>query len=1104
MDVADWLQQLGLERYAEAFRENDIGFSVLPALTADDLKELGVASVGHRRQLLEGIAALRTAPPAREGGASAERRQLSVMFCDVVGFTALSARLDPEDLGTIIREYQARVAGAVGAWGGFIARYVGDGILVYFGWPEAHEADAEKAVRAALAVVETVGGEPVHAERLQVRIGVATGLVVVGEPIGTSSARQQTAIGETPNLAARLQALAAPNGIIIDAVTRRQIGTLFDCCDLGAFELKGLAGPVKAWQVMCEADANSRFQALRGDNATRLVGRQEELDLLLRRWKQAGAGQGRVVLISGEPGIGKSRLLAALDEELQALPHTNLRYFCSPHHQDSPLHPVIRQLEMAAGFARDDDPAGRAIKLKSLLALAKTPDEDVALVMALLLPTQEPSILESPKRRTERTFDALISLVERLSIEHTLLMVFEDVHWADPSTLDFIDVLIRRIVHSSSLLILTFRPEFSAPWVGHAGITLLTLSRLDRDDATILATQLTSQRRLPAALIDNVVTQSDGIPLFIEELTRSVMESAEVTPASAIAVPATLHASLMARLDRIPVAKQIAQIGAVIGRDFPRTLVAGVTRLSEAQLTRGFDELVASGIAFRRGVGPDVVYTFKHALVQEIAYDSLLRRRRGELHAAIVELAEHTESDAGIEPGVLAYHCAQAGLTAKAANYYRIAGERSAERLGMAETRRQLEQGLQLAERLPAGPDRYRLEAELWIGLGRILLPTKGQAHPETRSALSRAVDICRRFDSGAMLIRALYGLGIVEEVRGDLRGAQTIGEELVALAAARNDPSIALAARARLGSALFYQGRFMAAQDVLSQAVDLLAQGTPMSFDVAVSSTPALPVLSFMANTFACLGNTDEAVTYSQQAVRQARQLAPTSLAFALHGQLRTAIIMDDVPWCRETAEQQVALCEEYSLPPFLSNALCALGWTSARCGNAPEGLRLLTEGTRMLDALGSKVSASMISGLMADTLALSGRTSDAMAVLDEALALAVQTGAAWLDAELLRRKAELLSCGPPGDPVAVEAEFQRAIDIARSQSARLLELRASLGLSKLLCRDGRRDEAHVLLRSICGWFAEQSGAADVADAHSLLAALNVHTVTNAGDANA
>ena len=680
MDVADWLRALGLEQYETTFRENDVDAELLPKLTAESLKELGVTSFGHRHRLLEAIAALclKDRPPGDPhppssatgnvvaSGTTAERRPLSVMFCDLIGSTALSARLDPEDLREVIRGYQACVVATIQQFDGFIARYVGDGVLIYFGWPEARETDAERAVRAGLAVAAAVSGISASGEPLHVRVGIATGLVVIGEPIGSGDSRQQTAVGETPNLAARLQGLAGPDQVVIDVATRRQIGGLFECQDLGTVELKGLPVAVPAWQVLGEGVVESRFDALRGSTMMPLIGREEELELLLRRWQRAAAGEGRVVLLTGEPGIGKSRLLVEFEAQLATETHATLRYFCSPQHQGSALHPVIARWEQEAGFARSDTAEQRLCKLELVVGPDGLSSTDVALLAGLLgIPTDEryPRSDLSPQQRKDRTFALLRRRLASLAQRRPVLVLFEDAHWVDPSSLELFDTLVSQITDLPILLVISFRPEFVPPWVGRAGVSLITLTRLDRRQSATLAAQVTTAHVLTPAIMERIIAQTDGVPLFIEELTKAILDTPPNESPLMLAVPATLQASLMARLDRLPAAKHVAQIGAVIGREFSHNLLIATAGLVAVQLSKGLDELVAAGLVFRRGLPPDAIYSFKHALVQEIAYESLLKARRQHVHGRIAETArDQLQEWANAEPEIIAHHFTQAGL----------------------------------------------------------------------------------------------------------------------------------------------------------------------------------------------------------------------------------------------------------------------------------------------------------------------------------------------------------------------------------------------------------------------------------------------------------
>src|SRR5580704_1737232 len=706
MDVAAWLRGLGLERYEQAFLDNEIDEGVLPSLTAEDLKDLGVTLVGHRRRLLDAVAALGAASPAATVTAApsaspappaeAERRQLTVMFCDLVGSTALSTRHDPEDLRELIGDYHRAVAETVGRFDGFVAKYMGDGVLIYFGYPQAHEDDAERAVRAGLAVIEAVGRLPAR-QHLSVRLGIATGLAVVGDLIGAGSAQEQAVVGETPNLAARLQALAAPNTLIIGEATRRQVGGLFDLADLGPQALTVFAEPQPAWRVIGESGMLSRFEALRSGE-TPLVGRDEEVEILMRRWKQAKMGEGRAALISGEPGIGKSRLTAALSEHIGTEPHTRLRYFCSPHHQDSALYPFIVQLERAAGFARDDTVEAKLGKLRALLVPSTRGDDDIALLSDLLsLPSSATDLNLSPQRRREKLFDAMLRQLEAESRHRAVLMVFEDAHWIDPTSRELIDLTVDRVRRLPVLLVVTFRPEFQHAWGGQPHVTMSALNRLGGRDGAALVERLAGNAGLPEEIVDEIVARADGVPLFVEELTKAVLETGDrdnrVAPVmatkslAALSVPATLQASLMARLDRLgPAPKDVAQIGAVLGREFAYELIEPVAQRDEMELQAALGQLSDARLLFCRGTAPHSSYLFKHALVQDTAYGTLLRGKRQELHARVAAVLERNFAElVERRPELLAHHLSAAGETERATDQWLKAGQYATARLAHLE-----------------------------------------------------------------------------------------------------------------------------------------------------------------------------------------------------------------------------------------------------------------------------------------------------------------------------------------------------------------------------------------------------------------------------------
>ena len=875
--IAEWLEKLGMSEYAERFAENGIDFGVLPDLTDQDLKDIGVI-LGHRRKLLRAIAELneveksplKAAPSAATSATpqdAAERRQVTVMFSDLVGSTALAARMDPEDLREIISAYQKCVAETVGRFGGFVAKYLGDGVLIYFGYPHAHEDDAERAVRAALELIAAVGALKAVSS-LQTRVGIATGLVVVGDLIGTGSAQEQAVVGETPNLAARLQALAEPNAVVIAESTRKLLGNLFELQDLGTREVKGIAEPVRAYAPLRASSVESRFEALHGAALTALVGREEELELLLRRWSRTKTGEGQVVLLSGEAGIGKSRLTAALLERLVGESHTRLRYFCSPQHTDSALYPVISQMERAAGFVHDDTAQTKLDKLDAVLAQTSTSTADAALFAEMLsLPNdgRYPKLDVTPEQRRQRTLSALVSQMEALARQNAVLMIFEDAHWTDPTSLEAFGRVIDRIASLRVLLLVTFRPEFAPPWIGQSYVTAVTLNRLPKRAIDAMINGVVGNKLLSASIRHDIIERTDGIPLFVEEMTKAILEAesegearrtAAAIPVTALAVPASLQASLMARLDRLGPAKEVAQIGAAIGREFSHALLSAVVSKPETELASALDRLVQAGLLFRQGVPPHATYLFKHALVQDAAYGTLLRSQRQQMHALIASILETRFAEIVVaQPEELARHCSEAKQVEKAVGYFLEAGRQSLQRSAMAEAAAHLRKGLEVLSQAPDGTARQESELHLQILLGRALIATKGYSAPEPGEAYVRARQLCEQLDKPQELGPILYGHFVFRCVRGELDQAEHYADDIRQFGETRKDKKWRQIGAACSGLICTSLGEFAAARMNYENALSL---GQP-SVDISIN----------FFRTLLYLGHIDQAKLWRDRALR-------------------------------------------------------------------------------------------------------------------------------------------------------------------------------------------------------------------------------------------
>lgn len=1120
MDLGGWLRSLGLEQYEATFRENKIDETVLPHLTAEDLKELGVTALGHRRKLLDAIAALRrdthASPAATLGSApvhasprdAAERRQVTVMFSDLVGSTALSARMDPEDLREVISAYQQCVAETVCRFGGFVAKYMGDGVLVYFGYPQAHEDDAERAVRAGLELVKAVTGLKTHAV-LQTRIGIATGLVVVGDLIGSGASQEQAIVGETPNLAARLQGVAKPNVVVIAEGTRRLLGDLFELEDLGAKDLKGIAGPVRVWSALRAGSAEGRFEAFHGTGLTDLVGREEELELLLRRWSAAKTGEGQVVLISGEAGIGKSRVTAALLKRLAAEPHTRLRYFCSPQHTDSALYPIIGQMERAAGLAHDDKPQRRLDKLDAVLAQTSASITDAALFAEMLSLRNDgryPALELTPQQRRQKTLDALISQLEALTRQNPVLMIFEDAHWTDPTSLEVFGRVVDVIATVPVLLIVTFRPEFDPPWIGQPHVTAVTINRLTQRDVGAMIDRVVGNKLLTASIRRDIIERTDGVPLFVEEMTKAVLEAESegaarrmvaAVPSPDVAVPASLHASLMARLDRIGPAKEVAEIGAAIGREFSHALLASVARKPEAELGSAIARLIQAGLLFRRGVPPHATYLFKHALVQDAAYGTLLREPRRALHARIVETLESQFAEiAESRPEILAHHCTEAGLIEKAAGLWGKAGQRSLERSALVEAIEQLTRALGQIAALPATPALRREQIKLQVAIITPLLHVKGYASPETKAAAERARLLIEEAEAleeppedPLLLFAVLYGLWTSSYVASNGDIMRELGAQFLALAKKQGRTAALLTAHRMMGITSMCAGEFERGRAHLDKGIALYdhAEHRPLAARFGVDAR--VSILSYRSWALWFLGYPRAALADADLAIKEARAIGQAAtLMYALRHPTITYFQCGDYAKAIAATDELGVLVEEKGSRHWKPLGMMNQGWLAAAAGKPSDAIRMLTSGIAAYRSTGAAVWTPSYLSQLARAHAELDQFDDAWRWMGEAFKAAEINKERWWEAEVHRMAGEIALISPEPDAAKAEAYFERALAIAREQQAKSWELRAAMSMARLWCDQGKPDEARALLAPVYGWFTEGFDTLDLKQAKTLL----------------
>jgi class 3 adenylate cyclase/predicted ATPase len=1116
--IAEWLAGLDLGQYTQVFDENGIDFSVLPDLTDQDLEKLGVL-LGHRRKLLRSIANLKSvgsdAPSVQVAAApaaprlldSAERRQVTVMFSDLVGSTALSARMDPEDLREVISAYQRCVADTVRRFDGFVAKYMGDGVLVYFGYPQAHEDDAERAVRAGLKLIRAVTALGAQLS-LQTRVGIATGLVVVGDLVGTGEAQERGIVGETPNLAARLQGIAQPNMAVIADSTRRLLGNLFELEPLGLQDLKGIAGPVPAWAALRPNSVESRFEAMRTASMTALVGREEESELLMRRWYRAKAGEGQVVLLAGEAGIGKSRLTAALLERLASESYTRLRYFCSPQHTESALYPIIGQMERAAGFSYDDKPQARLDKLEAVLAQTSTSSKDAALFAEMLsLPSEGryPVLDLTPQQRRQRTLEALISQLAGLESHNPVLMIFEDAHWADPTSLELFGRVADRIQALRILLIVTFRPEFAPPWIGQPHVMAMTINRLTQRDVGAMIDRVVGNKHLPPSIRQDIIERTDGIPLFVEEMTKAVLEAESegaarrtvaAAPSPTLAVPPSLHASLMARLDRLGPAKELAQIGAAIGREFSHALLAAVAYKPEAELASGLDRLMEAGLLFRHGVPPHATYLFKHALVQDAAYGTLLREPRRALHAHIAKAVESQFAEiAESQPELLAHHWTEAGVIEKAANLWGKAGQRSLERSALAEAVVQFTRALDQIVSLAPTPALRREQIKFQVALANALMHSRGYASPDSKAAFDRARMLIERGEAlgespedPLVLFSVLYGFWVASYIAFNGDTLRDLATQFLALADKQSSTGPLVVGHRVMGTSLFCIGDATKGRAHLDRALALYDPAKHRSLATRFGQDIRVAILSYRSLALWSLGYLEAAIFDSDQALKDAREIGhAATLIYALWHASLTQIHCKNYATANVHLEEAIELAEEKGAFFWKAVATMSRGCILALTGDASKAIEVITSEITAYRSTGATMPPLNL-WCLARAYAEMGQFDDAWRCLGEVTAAVETTKNRWHEVEVHRTAGEIALMLPEADTAKAEAYFERALAVAREQQAKSWELRAAMSMARLWRDQGKQQQAHDLLAPVYGWFTEGFDTLDLKDAKALL----------------
>ncbi len=1111
-DVGEWLASCGLDRYVKTFAENDVEFSVLPDLTENDLEKLGV-TLGHRKILLRAIAALTatpqpsntppapsnvTATPPRED----ELRQITVLFCDLVGSTELSEKLDPEDLRLLLDAYREACSTAVRRYGGEVASYVGDGVMAFFGWPRAHEDDAARAVHTALETLHAVTNVsgPVT---LASRVGICSGPAVVRDIGAGPTAGSIEAVGETPNIAARLQALAAPNSVLISESTKLLISGTFDLQDLGSREIKGISRPLAVYRVLAAKNSASRFEAAHGGALTPLIGRSIELSLILDRWQKAKEADGQTIVLSGSPGVGKSRLIHELKSNIQHEAHFLVNHQCSPYHSQSAFFPIIDQTTQAARITTHDSAADKLAKLEAYFAASIDSPTELILLMAKLLsiPAEDSHELAqlTSQQIKNRTITKLVDRLLALSVQRPTLCIFEDVHWIDPSTLEFLDHALSRIDSARILFVVSCRPEFRPAWLGRANVTTHSVTRLSRNEVIAMVKDLSSGTNLSRKVVDEIVDKADGVPLFIEELTRSIKRSllrsesgkepaGQTAQSAASKVPETLYDALMERLDRVAPGHRVAQIAAVIGREFPYDLLSAATAIADDDLRSALSVLEQADIIYRVDVSPFVRFAFKHALLRDAIYNSLLRSKRQEIHGGIARILEaHFKELVESQPEIVAYHYGEAGSHQLAANYWRAAGLRAFANSANSEAIANLQKALELLTVLPESPKRDEQEIEVQLALGIPLIAVRGYASAETREAFARARALSLKLNNTPNYIQALYGLWGHSWMGGKHDEALSMANEFLSRSAASSDPVPSIVAHRIMGSTLLTSGEFQSAREHFEQSIALsdVADAQPLYGLYMVE--PRVASLLLLSWDLWFLGYPDQSLSRVSEALGLAKELSqPYTIAFANYMTSVVHLFRGHPDRALASAEQSLEMSKEQRFSLYVVLSTISRGRALGKLGRLGEAKNEIERGINEARHTGIGFMLSMMESWLADVHARSGEPEAALSIVEQSLHDLDVMGRAW-EAELYRQKAQFQLALDSTRVTEAESHLKEAIAIARRQGAKSLELRAATTLARVWRTQERLDEARSLIEPICGWFSEGNDTADVRRAREM-----------------